>query len=52
MEREVGEKYLLYHGLPVPKETHSPESLKFAQDFTFVCALGCASVSDTQHQWG
>lgn len=27
--------YLLYHGLMVPKETHSLESLKFAEDFTF-----------------
>ncbi|XP_053182967.1 sulfotransferase family 2, cytosolic sulfotransferase 3 [Scomber japonicus] len=27
--------YLLYRGLMVPKETHSLESLKFAEDFTF-----------------
>ena len=27
--------YLLYHGLLLPKETHSLESLKFVQDFTF-----------------
>ncbi|XP_044062568.1 sulfotransferase family 2, cytosolic sulfotransferase 3 isoform X2 [Siniperca chuatsi] len=29
------EMYLLYHGLILPKETHSLESLKFAQEFTF-----------------
>lgn len=25
----------LYHGVLLPKETHSPQSLKFAQEFTF-----------------
>uniref|UniRef100_A0A8C9ZTG5 Sulfotransferase n=1 Tax=Sander lucioperca TaxID=283035 RepID=A0A8C9ZTG5_SANLU len=29
------EMYLLYHGLMLPKETHSFESLKFAHEFTF-----------------
>lgn len=30
-----GEKYLLYRGQMVPKETHSLESLKFAEEFKF-----------------
>lgn len=29
------EMFLSFHGLLLPKETHDPESLKFAQDFTF-----------------
>ncbi|KAI3360782.1 hypothetical protein L3Q82_013022, partial [Scortum barcoo] len=29
------EMYLQYRGLPVPKETHSLNSLKFAEEFTF-----------------
>ncbi|XP_034553802.1 sulfotransferase family 2, cytosolic sulfotransferase 3 [Notolabrus celidotus] len=29
------EIYLSYHGVLLPKETHSLESLRFAQDFTF-----------------
>ncbi|XP_068592313.1 sulfotransferase family 2, cytosolic sulfotransferase 3 isoform X1 [Cebidichthys violaceus] len=29
------EKYLLHRGLMLPEETHSLESLKFAQEFTF-----------------
>lgn len=29
------EMFLYFHGLLLPKETHDPESLKFAQDFTF-----------------
>lgn len=27
--------FLSFHGLLLPKETHDPGSLKFAQDFTF-----------------
>lgn len=29
------EMYLQYHGLLLPKETHSPESLKFVRKYTF-----------------
>lgn len=29
------EMFLSFHGLLLPKETHDPQSLKFAQDFTF-----------------
>lgn len=29
------ELYIRYHGFKVPTETHSNESLMFAQDFTF-----------------
>lgn len=29
------EMFLVFHGLMLPKETHSLESLKFAQEFNF-----------------
>lgn len=29
------EMYIVYHSFIVPKETHSSESLTFAQEFTF-----------------
>lgn len=30
---EKDDKYLIYHGLLCPKETHSPESLKYFEEF-------------------
>uniref|UniRef100_A0A3Q0SU96 Sulfotransferase n=1 Tax=Amphilophus citrinellus TaxID=61819 RepID=A0A3Q0SU96_AMPCI len=35
MELSCDEMYLRYHGLLLPRETHSDESLEFAQEFKF-----------------
>lgn len=31
----AADMFLSFHGCMVPRENHDPESLKFAQDFTF-----------------